>query len=93
MFPNFTWAFIATSVEVERTFSRGRLLLLHTRSALSAASTCAVLCLGQWSLLGFIKDHDLEVVAKLPELEGDESDGEFDESWGNITDSDSSDDE
>ncbi|TFK81278.1 hATC-domain-containing protein [Polyporus arcularius HHB13444] len=57
-----------TSVEVERVFSRGRLLLSHVRSALSPATTRAVLCLGQWSLLELVHKDDLEAVAQLPEL-------------------------
>jgi hypothetical protein len=49
----------ATSTDVERLFSRGRLLLSHLRNRLSAESTCALMCLGSWSLMGFIKDEDI----------------------------------
>ncbi|KDR79571.1 hypothetical protein GALMADRAFT_47315, partial [Galerina marginata CBS 339.88] len=42
----------ATSTDVERLFSRGRLILSHTRSRLSPQSTRALLCLGSWSLAG-----------------------------------------
>ncbi|KIM54667.1 hypothetical protein SCLCIDRAFT_136230, partial [Scleroderma citrinum Foug A] len=35
----------ATSIDVEWLFSRGRLLLSHVCSQLSAQSTCALLCL------------------------------------------------
>ena len=61
---------------MERVFSCGRLLLPHVRNALSPESTRAVLCLGQWSALGLIHDDDLEEVARLPEVVGDESDDE-----------------
>jgi hypothetical protein len=42
---------LATSVDVERLFSRGQPVLSHTRSRLSVASTRALLCLGSWSLM------------------------------------------
>jgi hypothetical protein len=57
--------YIATSVDVERLFSRGRLILSHTRSRLSVLSTRALLCLGSWGHLGLVKDEDVEAVAKL----------------------------
>lgn len=75
---------IATSVDVERIFSRGRLLLSHVRSRLSAQSTRAILCLGSWSLLGLVKDDDVKAAAALPEIEGDESDYEMEEGWDAI---------
>lgn len=60
----------ATSVNVERLFSRGRLVLSHTRSRLSVTSTRALLCLGSWSLLGMVRDEDVNAVAKMDEVEG-----------------------
>ena len=46
--PLFLWIdFItATSIDIEQLFSRGRLLLSHVCSRLSAQSTRALLCLG-----------------------------------------------
>ncbi|KJA19575.1 hypothetical protein HYPSUDRAFT_122396, partial [Hypholoma sublateritium FD-334 SS-4] len=38
----------ATSVNVERTFSRGQLILPYVRNRLSAQSTHAQLCVGNW---------------------------------------------
>lgn len=73
----------ATSVDVERAFSRGRLLLTHVRSRLSAQSTRSLLCVGNWSLHGYIKDSDVEVAARLPDVEGDE-DEELEEGWDDI---------
>ena len=64
----------ATSVDVERTFSQGRLLLSHIRNRLSVQSTRALLCLGVWSLLGYVKDKDLKAATVLPEAESDEED-------------------
>ncbi|TFY74003.1 hypothetical protein EWM64_g10009 [Hericium alpestre] len=62
----------ATSVAVERVFSHGRLLLTHVRNRLSAQTTCVLLCLGNWSLLGLIKDSDVVKVASLSDVEDDE---------------------
>lgn len=62
-----------TSVDVERIFSRGRLLLPHVRNGLSSQSICALLCLGEWSLLELIDDADIEGdIKELAELDGDD---------------------
>jgi hypothetical protein len=74
---------LATSVDVERIFSRGRLLLSHVRNRLSAQSTRAILCLGSWSLLGMVKDEDVLKIAVMPDVEGDEE-IELDEGWDSI---------
>ncbi len=62
--------FSATSVDVEHTFSKGRLLLSHIRNRMSAESTRALLCLNNWSKQGFVKQEDLVEAAKLPEVDG-----------------------
>jgi hypothetical protein len=72
----------ATSVDIERLFSRGRLLLSHVRNRLSAQTTRALLCLGSWSLAGMVKDEDVMKVAVLNDVEGDEE--EFEEGWDSI---------
>jgi hypothetical protein len=64
----------ATSVDVERTFSQGRLVLSHVRSRLSVQSTRALLCLGVWSTMGYVKDSDVLNAAVLPDVEGEEED-------------------
>jgi len=69
----------ATSVDVEHVFSKGRLVLSHVRNALSAQSTRALLCLGAWSRMGFVKDKDVMLAARLPEVEGCEV--ELDTHW------------
>jgi hypothetical protein len=63
----------ATSTDVERVFSRGRLLLSHIWNRLTAQSTRAIICLGSWSLLGLIKDQDIFEVTKLPEEAADDN--------------------
>lgn len=57
-----------TSVDVERLFSRGRLLLSHVRSRLSVDSTRALLCLGAWSLLGLVKNEDVKRMSSMPDV-------------------------
>jgi len=59
---------LATSVDVERTFSPGHLLLSHVWSCLSVQSTRALICLGGWSLRGYVKDEDVKAVTVLPEV-------------------------
>jgi hypothetical protein len=51
---------LATTVDVERVFSMGRLLLPYVRSRLNVQSTHALMCLGSWSLLGLMR-----VISKL----------------------------
>jgi hypothetical protein len=60
----------ATLVDVERVFSCGRLILSHVRSRLSAQSTRALLCIRHWSEHNFIKDVDVEMVVKMPDVTG-----------------------
>ena len=74
---------LATSVDVERTFSQGRLLLSHIRNRLSVQSTCALLCLGIWSEMGYVKDKDVKAATVLPEVGSDEEDDLVDD-WDAI---------
>jgi hypothetical protein len=71
---------LATSVDVERVFSKGRLVLSHVRNRLSVESTRALLCLGNWSKLGLVNKDDIRDATALPELkEGDcEPEEDFD---------------
>ena len=72
------------SVDVERVFSQGRLLLSHIRSRLSVQSTRALMCLGVWSLLGYVKDSDVKAVVVLLELRADEDEDELEIDWDRI---------
>jgi hypothetical protein len=78
----FTNTFTATSTDVERVFSQGRLLLSHVRNRLSSQSIRALMCLGNWSLLGLVKDKDITAVTALAEIEGDKE--ELEEGWDSI---------
>ena len=62
----------ATSVDVERFFSAGRLVLPYTRNGMSSQTVRALVCLHFWSRLGLIKDEDLKAASKLPDLPEDE---------------------
>ena len=63
---------LASSITVERVFSRGRLVISHVRNHLLAQSTHTLLCLGYWSKLDFIKMDDLKAAAFLPDAQKDE---------------------
>lgn len=59
-------------MDVERVFSKGRLLLSHVRNRLSVESTRALLCLGVWSKMGYVKDTDVMAVAQQPEVDAED---------------------
>lgn len=67
-----TW-YLASSVAVERVFSKGRLVISHIRNRLSAQSTRSLMCLGYWSKLGFVKLEDLKAGASLPDVKDGET--------------------
>ena len=73
---------VATTVEVERTFSQGRLVLPHVRNRLSSQSTRALMCVGNWSRLGLVKVKDI-----LPVLgdELNEAEDELPVGWDQIS--------
>lgn len=75
--------FVATSVDVERLFSRGRLILSHVRSRLTAQSTRALLCLGYWSRLNLVKTEDILKVSSLADVEGTDEQ-ELEDGWDGI---------
>jgi len=72
--------FSASTVDVERVFSQGRLVLSHIRNRLSVQSTRACMCVGAWSLLGLIKDSDIRAALGEEVTGGAEDDpaGEWD---------------
>ncbi len=66
----------ATSIDVERLFSKGRLILSHVRNRMSAGTTRELLCLNNWSKQGLVKMEDLKAAASLPEVSEDNAAGE-----------------
>ncbi|KIM58132.1 hypothetical protein SCLCIDRAFT_128912, partial [Scleroderma citrinum Foug A] len=73
----------ATSVDVERLFSHGRLLLSHVHSCLSPQSVRALLCLGAWSELNLVKSADVLKVGAMPDIPGHEE-TVLDDGWDHI---------
>jgi hypothetical protein len=55
---------------MERVFSQGHLLLPYVCNCLSSKSLHALLCLGNWSQLGLVKDADIKPTALLPDING-----------------------
>ena len=82
-FPSLIFA-LAASVRVERIFSRGRLVLPHVRNRLSAESTRAVLCVGEWSRMGWVKDNDILAVTSEPVEEGQLAEDVLEDNWDDL---------
>jgi hypothetical protein len=74
----------ATSVAVERVFSQGRIVLSHLRSRLSVQSTRALMCLGVWSCLGYVRNSDIRAVVVLPEVPANTKEGNLATGWDSI---------
>nr|GAT43317.1 predicted protein [Mycena chlorophos] len=74
----------ATSISVERLFSRGRLILNHTRSQLSSESIRALMCLGQWSKLDLVRTEDVLRVVEADDVPDDEDEPELEDGWDQI---------
>jgi hypothetical protein len=71
-------------VDVERIFSKGRLLLPHVRNQLSAESTRSLICLNNWTKLGYVKQEYLKDASKLPEVVASETEMDDSESDGEL---------
>ncbi|PIL26246.1 hypothetical protein GSI_12002 [Ganoderma sinense ZZ0214-1] len=76
--------YLTTSVDVERVFSKGRLLLSHVRSRMNAQTTRAVLCVGAWSRAGYVKAADLRKAAQTADLDNDEHGFQLVPGWDRI---------
>jgi len=72
MFYLLRWLFEATTVDVERVFSHGRLVLPYVRSRLNVQSTQALMCVGAWSLLGLINESDIKAALGIDVVIGKE---------------------
>ncbi|KAF5340736.1 hypothetical protein D9611_007371 [Ephemerocybe angulata] len=80
------WNFLsipATSVDVERVFSKGQILISHLRNRLLPQTICSLLCLHYWSLAGYVKDCDVVREMRRPAVDGEE-DTELDDDWDRI---------
>jgi hypothetical protein len=74
---------LATSVDVERSFSRSRLLLSYERNRLASESIRGIVCVGLWSQQGLVLDADIKAVTaeKVRAEEVDERDDWDEEEW------------
>lgn len=78
-------AYLATTVDVERVFSKGRILLSHTRNRLSANNTRAMMCVGEWTRLGLIRSDDIKVAVKAGSSRANEdNDEDIEAIWDHI---------
>jgi hAT family C-terminal dimerisation region len=59
-----------TSVNVERVFSRGRILLSYLRNRMSAETTRSLMCLNSWLKAGILKNAAVvAAIRRIPEVE------------------------
>ena len=72
---------IATLVDVERIFSKGRLILSHVQNGLLVQSMRTLMCLNAWSTMGLVKDKDVMEAARLPNVNGNEAELDSDSDW------------
>ena len=79
----------ATSVVVEHVFSQGHILLSHIQNCLFTQTTHVLICLGDWSWHGLVKDSDVTAVAMMLDVSADDgnTDWEVDleDGWDAIT--------
>ena len=60
-------------------------MLSHVHNQLSVQLTRALICLGAWSLKGYVKDCDVKAVTVLPDLKEGEEEEPLDDNWDLIT--------
>lgn len=72
----------ATSVGVERLFSKGHIIVTHLCNGLSAASIRALMCLNDWLLLSLVRDADVLAVTMEDPLKDLNSAEDQEEVWG-----------
>jgi len=73
---------LATTVDVERVFSHGHLVLPHVHNHLGVQSTHTSLCVGQWSSLGLVKDGDIKMSVGTDDIVKED---ELPEDWDAIS--------
>ena len=75
---------LATSMHVKWIFSKARILLSHIRNRLSIQSTQALLCVGAWSRLGYVKMNEIKGVLGPCEDDTEENGDDVGEGWDAI---------
>ena len=58
-FVSYWYDYLATAVDVERSFSRGWILINHLRNCLQSASICALMCFGDWCHVQLVSDAEM----------------------------------
>ena len=56
-------------------------MLSHVRNRLVVQSTRALMCLGAWSLLGYVRESDVKAVTVLADLGEEEEEDFLAEDW------------
>ena len=49
-------------------FSKGQILLSHLHAQLSVQSLHALMCVGEWSQMGFVKDSDVRAAMMIAKV-------------------------
>ncbi len=70
-----------SSVGMECIFSQGHLILPYMHNRLTSKSICTLVCYGDWSTHGLVKDCDIKTMAVLPNVLR-EQEPEFQWGWG-----------
>jgi hAT family C-terminal dimerisation region len=73
-----------TSVDVERVFSKGRILLSHLRNRMSPRLTRSLMCLHAWLQSGIIKDADVIDIIRRRVNSGEDEDEELGGGWDDL---------
>lgn len=77
--------YLATSVDVERVFSKGRLNLTYLRNRMSVQTFRALMCLDEWLKNNFITEKAMRAILKgEPEVD-EETEEDVCEGWDKIT--------
>lgn len=80
----------ATTVDVERVFSQGRLVLSHTRNRLSPKSMRALMCVGAWSRAGLLNTKKMAHILRSGDKNSEslrtlsDHEDEDNETWANV---------
>jgi hypothetical protein len=69
-----------SSVGVEHIFSQGCLVLLYMHNCLTSKSTHALVCLGDWSAHGLVRDCNIKIAAVLLDVLG-APEPEYQQGW------------
>lgn len=76
---------LVTSVDVERVFSEGCIILNHLQSSMRPPTFCVLICLRDWIAVGVINEKDIcQAINGLPDMkEGEVEDYEL--GWDHIS--------